>query len=78
MNRAPISSHHSFDDARWYSFERNSRIPYGTFDDATPEWMTRPAVRWSVIAALVVALVVLCVVRADVSDEQIVATQVRR
>ena len=41
MNRTPLSSHHTFDDPRWYSFERNSRIPYGTFRETLGERIER-------------------------------------
>jgi hypothetical protein len=75
-----LSRHVDNDDMRHFAFERNSRIPYGSFD-STPEWMTRKSMRWTAIALLVVALVALIAVRADVSDEEIFAapaTQARR
>lgn len=53
--RDRISSSAEFDHPRWWSFERNSRLPYGTFDNGrlSPDF-------W-VLAATVVCLIVALV-----------------
>lgn len=54
--RVDISTDARFDDQRWWSFERNSRIPYGSFGGR----------RWSRssfgdVAVLIVAIVAIII-----------------
>ena len=49
--RSRISTHADFDDVRWWRFERDSKIPYGTFDHGV-------SADWYVVVACVICLIV--------------------
>lgn len=54
-----ISTHFSNDDARLYSFVRDSRLPHGTFD---AEWRITPnRALWVVVGVLAGLLIAVCV-----------------
>lgn len=52
--RNRLSSHHDFDDPRYWRFERDSRLPRGTFDGERTDLMVLLVCGVLLVVALIV------------------------